>query len=66
MANRKIVHLNNEEIKQLGATLAIAKIAAESPKERNPRVPMKEDALFRRALKNGLAQYTLLKANGEI
>lgn len=66
MANRKIVHLNNEEIKQLGATLAIAKIAAESPKERNPRIPMKEDALFRRALKKGLAQYTLLKANGEI
>ena len=63
MANKKIVHLNSEEIKQLGTTLAVAKIAAESPKERNPRIPMKEDALFRSALKNGLAKYNLLKSN---
>ena len=66
MADKKTVSLRNEEIKQLGTVLAVAKMAADAPKENNPRIPMQKDELFNSALKNGIDKYNALKTKGEI
>ena len=66
MADKKTVSLSDEEIKQLGTVLAVAKMAADAPKAINPRIPMQKDELFNSALKNGIDKYNILKAKGEI
>ena len=66
MADKKTVSLSDEEIKQLGTVLAVAKMTADAPKENNPRIPMQKDELFDSALKNGIDKYNILKAKGEI
>lgn len=66
MADKKTVSLSDEEIKQLGTVLAVAKMAADASKEINPRIPMQKDELFDSALKNGIDKYNALKTKGEI
>lgn len=66
MADKKIVSLSDEEIKQLGIALSLADISSSAPKERNPRIPMQKDELFDSALKNGIDKYNALKTKGEI
>lgn len=63
--NKKVT-LSPSEIEGIAKAIAIADIAAHAPKERNPRIPMVEDELYHRAMKEGIAKYNALKAEGKI
>lgn len=66
MDDNKKVTFSDREIEGIAKAIALADLAAHSPKERNPRIPMVEDELYRRAMKEGIAKYNALKAEGKI
>ena len=63
--NEKVV-FSDEEIEGIAKAIALAELANRTPKERNPSIPMVEDELYYRALKEGMAKYNALKEKGEI
>ena len=66
MDDNKKVKFSNREIEGIAKAIALADLAARSPKEKNPSNPMVEDELYRRAMKEGIAKYNALKAEGKI
>lgn len=66
MAVVEKVKFTDEEIKGIAKAIALADMAARAPKEKNPRIPMVEDELYHRAMKEGIAKYKALKAEGKI
>ena len=50
MDDKEKVKFSDEEIEGIAKAIALADLAARSPKERNPRIPMKKDALYYEAL----------------
>ena len=66
MDDNKKVTFSDREIEGIAKAIALADLAARSPKEKNPSIPMVEDELYRRAMKEGIAKYNALKAEGKI
>lgn len=66
MNDNKKVTFSDREIEGIAKAIALADLAARSPKEQNPRIPMVEDELYHRAMKEGIAKYNALKAEGKI
>lgn len=66
MAAKEKVQFTDEEIEGIAKAIALAELANRSPKEKNPRIPMVEDELYHRAMKEGIAKYKTLKAEGKI
>lgn len=66
MDDKEKVKFSDEEIEGIAKAIALADLAARSPKEKNPSIPMVEDELYRRAMKEGIAKYNALKAEGKI
>lgn len=66
MATEGKVKLTDEEIEGIAKAIALADMAARAPKEKNPRIPMVEDELYHRAMKEGIAKYEAMKAEGKI
>ena len=66
MEAKEKVQFTDEEIEGIAKAIALAELANRSPKEKNPRIPMVEDELYHRAMKEGIAKYKTLKAEGKI
>lgn len=66
MAAKEKVQFTDEEIEGIAKAIALAELANRSPKEKNPSIPMVEDELYHRAMKEGIAKYKTLKAEGKI
>ena len=66
MDDNKKVTFSDREIEGIAKAIALADLAARSPKEKNPSIPMVEDELYHRAMKEGIAKYNALKAEGKI
>ncbi len=66
MEAKEKVQFTDEEIEGIAKAIALAELANRAPKERNPRIPMVEDELYHRAMKEGIAKYKTLKAEGKI
>ena len=60
------VTFSSTEIQGIAKAIALADMAARAPKEKNPRIPMVEDELYHRAMKEGVAKYNSMKAEGKI
>lgn len=66
MEAKEKVQFTDEEIEGIAKAISLAELANRSPKEKNPRIPMVEDELYHRAMKEGIAKYKTLKAEGKI
>lgn len=66
MEAKEKVQFTDEEIEGIAKAIALAELANRSPKEKNPSIPMVEDELYHRAMKEGIAKYKTLKAEGKI
>ena len=66
MEAKEKVQFTDEEIEGIAKAIALAELANRSPKEKNPRISMAEDELYHRAMKEGIAKYKTLKAEGKI
>ena len=66
MDEKEKATFSDREIEGIAKAIALADLAARSPKERNPRIPMAEDDLYRRAMQEGIDKYNALKAEGRI
>ena len=66
MENKKKVTFSDREIEGIAKAIALADLAARSPKEKNPSIPMTKDDRYYRALENGMKKYNALKAKGKI
>lgn len=66
MAAKEKVQFTDEEIEGIAKAIALAELANRAPKEKNPSIPMVEDELYHRAMKEGIAKYKTLKAEGKI
>lgn len=66
MDDKEKATFSDREIEGIAKAIALADLAARSPKELNPHIPMVEDELYHRAMKEGIAKYNALKAEGKI
>ncbi len=66
MDDKEKATFSDREIEGIAKAIALADLAARSPKERNPHIPMVEDEPYHRAMKEGIAKYNALKAEGKI
>lgn len=66
MEAKEKVQFTDEEIEGIAKAIALAELANRAPKEKNPSIPMVEDELYHRAMKEGIAKYKTLKAEGKI
>ena len=66
MEAKEKVQFTDEEIEGIAKAIALAELANRAPKEKNPSIPMVEDELYHRVMKEGIAKYKTLKAEGKI
>ena len=66
MEAKEKVQFTDEEIEGIAKAIALAELANRAPKEKNPSIPMVEDELYHRAMKEGIAKYKTLKEEGKI
>ena len=57
---------SDREIEGIAKAIALANLAARSPKEKNPSIPMTKDERYYQILKKGLKEYKKLKEEGKI
>ena len=57
---------NNREIEGIAKAIALADMAARSPKEKNPSIPMTKDERYYQSLEKGLKEYKKQKEEGKI
>lgn len=57
---------SDREIEGIAKAIALADLAARSPKEKNPSIPMTKDERYYQSLKKGLKEYKKLKEEGKI
>ncbi len=63
--NEKAV-FSDREIEGIAKAIALADMAARSPKEKNPNIPMTKDKRYYQSLEKGLKEYEKLKEEGKI
>ncbi len=61
MDDNKKVTFSDREIEGIAKAIALADLAARSPKERNPRIPMVKDELYYKALAEVKKKYAIKK-----
>ncbi len=66
MTENKKVELSEDSLKEIAKAIALADMAAQAPKEKNPRIPMVEDELYHKAMKEGIEKYNAMKEEGKI
>ena len=66
MDDNKKVTFSGREIEGIAKAIALADMAARSPKEKNPSIPMTKDERYYRTLEKGLKEYETMKAEGKI
>ena len=66
MDDKEKATFSDREIEGIAKAIALADLAARSPKEKKPSIPMVEDELYHRAMKEGIAKHNALKAEGKI
>ena len=66
MDDNKKVTFSDREIEGIAKAIALADMAARSPKEKNPSIPMTKDERYYRTLEKGLKEYETMKAEGKI
>ena len=57
---------SDHEIEGIAKAIALADMAARSPKEKNPSIPMTKDERYYQSLEKGLNEYKKLKEEGKI
>ena len=57
---------SDREIEGIAKAIALADMAARSPKEKNPSIPMTKDERYYQSLEKGLKEYYKLKEEGKI
>ena len=57
---------SDREIEGIAKAIALADLAARSPKEKNPSIPMTKDERYYQSLEKGLKEYEKLKEEGKI
>ena len=57
---------SDREIEGIAKAIALANLAARSPKEKNPSIPMTKDERYYQSLEKGLKEYEKLKEEGKI
>ena len=57
---------SNREIEGIAKAIALADMAARSPKEKNLSIPMTKDERYYQSLEKGLKEYEKLKEEGKI
>ena len=58
---RKKVKFSDEEIEGIAKAIALADLAARSPKEKNPSIPMVKDEFYYKALAEVKKKYAIKK-----
>lgn len=66
MDNDKKVEFSDREIDGIAKAIALAELAARSPKEKDPSIPMTKDDRYYQSLENVMKKYNALKAEGKI
>lgn len=66
MDNDKKVEFSDREIDGIAKAIALAELAACSPKEKDPSIPMTKDDRYYQSLENVMKKYNALKAEGKI
>ena len=66
MDEKEKVVFSGREIEGIAKAIALADLAARSPKEKNPSIPMTKDERYYQSLEKGLKEYEKLKEEGKI